>query len=67
MFTRGDIVYVKDIDGCIYEGEVLDVGDARGSYYVGYETDYYFKTIWVSERILSMSFFEVSKNAAFIY
>ena len=41
---KSDAIYARDdVDGLIYEGEVLDVDMTNHMAYVGYETDYYLK------------------------
>lgn len=67
MFDKGDIVYIRDVDGCIYEGEVLDIDETNDSYYVGYETDYYWKEIWTSFGSLLLALEAVHKNAVLIF
>lgn len=67
MVKQGEIVYVQDIDGNIYEAEVLDVDEKHASIRVGYDMDTLFKEIWVSFGHVTRVRRLVSANAALIY
>ena len=68
MFNKGCIVYVRDEDGCIYEGKVIDKTDAIGSYYVGYEMDTAYKETWVSySRLLGVYAYVCSTSGDLLF